>query len=211
MQRTVEDGGSVTPTAEEHTAEAENASASGRDRVLRDVVDYFAAHGTGEASLRRIASEVGTSHRMLNYYFGSRAGLLTAVVETVEADQRLLLATVIAEEAADPTEQLKQFWRQVSDAAMIYGPLFFELSAHAMRDLPHASALRTSLIRPWLDLLEARLRQWGVSPERAAAQARIGLAVARGLLFDLLVSGDRRGVDAAMEVFIADVLAAHRR
>jgi AcrR family transcriptional regulator len=191
-------------------AETGNASASSRDRVLRDVIDYFAAHGTGEASLRRIASEVGTSHRMLNYYFGSRAGLLTAVVEAVEADQRTLLAAMVAEEAADPTEQLKQFWRQVSDAAMIYGPLFFELSADAMRDLPHASALRTSLIRPWLDLLEERLRQWGVGPEQTAAQARIGLAVARGLLFDLLISGDRRGVDAAMEAFIADVLVAHR-
>ena len=31
-------------------------------------------------------------------------------------------------------------------------------------------------------------------------QARLGLAAARGLLLDLLVPGDRAGVDAAMEL-----------
>jgi AcrR family transcriptional regulator len=190
-------------TASDEAASVPAAPAPGRERVLRDVVDYFAAHGTGEASLRRIAAEVGTSHRMLNYYFGPREGLLTAVVETLEADQRSLLDAMVAQDLADPTDELRRFWAQVSDAALVYGPLFFELSAGAMHGLPHAAALRSSLIRPWLDLLEQRLRQWGYDAEPAAAQARIGLAVARGLLFDLLITGDRQGVDAAMDAFIA--------
>lgn len=198
----------MTSPAGTNRADADTPAPPGRERVLLDVVDYFASHGTGEASMRRIAAEVGTSHRMLNYYFGSRTGLLTAVVETVEAEQRALLAAMVGEDAADPADQLKRFWAQVGDATLVYGPLFFELSADAMRGLPHASALRTTLIGPWLDLLEHRLRQWGYTPERAAAQARIGLAVARGLLFDLLVTGDRRGVDTAMEAFISDVLHA---
>jgi hypothetical protein len=33
--------------------------------------------------------------------------------------------------------------------------------------------------------------------------ARLGVAVVRGLLLDLLATGDRAGVDAAMERFIA--------
>jgi AcrR family transcriptional regulator len=185
----------------------DSSSATGRERVLRDVVDYFAAHGTGDHSMRRIAAEVGTSHRMLNYYFGSREGLMTAVVETVEADQRLLLAEIVREDEEDPTEELKRFWSQVSDAALIYGPLFFELSADAMRGLPHASALRRTLVDPWVELLEQRLLRWGVPPAQAAPQARTGLALARGLLFDLLITGDRRSVDAAMEDFIASVVS----
>ena len=180
-----------------------DSNASGKERVLRAVIDYYASHGTGDASLRQIAAEVGTSHRMLNYYFGSRTGLLTAVVDAVEAEQRTMLDEMVPVHAADPSEQLLKFWRRVSETTLIYGPLFFELSAHAMRGLPHAAALRERLIAPWLEQLERYLREWGYPPGQAAPQARIGLAVARGLLFDLLVSGDQAGVDAAMEAFIA--------
>ena len=35
----------------------------------------------------------------------------------------------------------------------------------------------------------------------ARAHARLGLAVTRGLLLDLLATGDRAGAEAALEVF----------
>jgi hypothetical protein len=38
--------------------------------------------------------------------------------------------------------------------------------------------------------------------ERARAGARLGVAVTRGLLLDLLATGDRAAVDAAMEAYI---------
>jgi hypothetical protein len=42
----------------------------------------------------------------------------------------------------------------------------------------------------------------GFPEEDARAFARLGLAVSRGLLLDLLATGDRAGVDAAMDRFI---------
>jgi len=36
---------------------------------------------TPELSLRHLAKEIGTSHRMLIHHFGSRDGLMAAVVE----------------------------------------------------------------------------------------------------------------------------------
>jgi hypothetical protein len=39
-------------------------------------------------------------------------------------------------------------------------------------------------------------------PALARARARLGVAVTRGLLLDLLATGDRAGVDAAMDEFI---------
>jgi hypothetical protein len=41
----------------------------------------------------------------------------------------------------------------------------------------------------------------GVPPEDARSTARLGVAVTRGLLLDLLATGDRAGVDAAMARF----------
>ena len=57
------------------------------DRVVADVAE----HGLTDRSLRDIAAAVGTSHRMLLYHFGSRQGLVAAIVQSVEAAQRQLL------------------------------------------------------------------------------------------------------------------------
>jgi hypothetical protein len=39
-------------------------------------------------------------------------------------------------------------------------------------------------------------------PDEARALARLGVATTRGLLLDLLATGDRAGVDAAMRMFL---------
>ena len=53
---------------------------SAKDRLLADVMDYVTAHGFAGFSLRSVATEIGTSHRMLIHHFGSKAGLESAVV-----------------------------------------------------------------------------------------------------------------------------------
>ena len=63
--------------------------------LLRAAIGHLAEHGLGGATLRGIASAIGTSHRMLIYHFGSRDGLeYEAVVrdrlDAVDHDQRRL-------------------------------------------------------------------------------------------------------------------------
>ena len=55
----------------------------------------------------------------------------------------------------------------------------------------------------------ARLEQAGADPAAARAQARLGLAVVRGLLLDLLATGDRDGVTAAFEAWLTLAAARH--
>lgn len=167
-----------------------------RDRLLRAAVEHFAAHGIGDASLRSIATAVGSSHRMLIYHFGSRDGLLAEVVRTVEAQQRDLLAT-LADSDLPVADQPEQFWQRVAEATLVYGPLFFELSAHAMQGRPHTEALRADLIDVWLPPLTELCIKSGIDPAEAPLYARLGLAASRGLLFDLLLTGDRKAVDQA--------------
>jgi AcrR family transcriptional regulator len=146
---------------------------------------------------------------MLIYHFGSREGLLAAVVDTVEAAARQTLAEVV--EAAgsdpDPTAAGLRYWRLVTDEALVYGPLFFELSSHAMLGLPHAAGLRERLVTTWLDALESMWRARGVPRRQAREQGRLDLAVARGLLHDLLLTGQRRQVDAVMERYATETTA----
>ena len=165
-----------------------------RATLLADAIEHFAKNGIGDASLRSIATSIGTSHRMLIYHFGSREGLLAEVVRTVEQQQRDLLAAL---SDLPIEEQAEEFWRRVTEAALVYGPLFFELSAHAMQDLPHTEPLKADLINVWLPPLIELCVRAGIPPEQAPAYARLGLAASRGLLFDLLLTGDRAGVDEA--------------
>ena len=82
-----------------------------RDELLAKVMDHVATHGLADASLREIADAVGTSHRMLIYHFGGRDGLVAAIVEAMEAQQRALLVT-LRDGAASPAEVVRAQWKQ---------------------------------------------------------------------------------------------------
>ena len=184
------------------------AVATGRDALLARAIGHFAEHGVGDTSLRGLAEAIGTSHRMLIYHFGSRDGLLAAVVDTVEQGARDTLARMVAEAEDDP-DPLKaglRYWHLVTDEALVYGPLFFELSSHAMLDLPYAAGLRERLVSTWLVSLEAMWTARGVPRLAARQQARLDLAVSRGLLHDLLLTGDRRAVDRAMQQYAGEAV-----
>ena len=185
-----------------------SATPTGRGALLGRAIGHFAEHGVGDTSLRALAEAIGTSHRMLIYHFGSRDGLLAAVVDTVEQGARDTLARMVDEAKADPDplDAGLRYWHLVTEDALVYGPLFFELSSHAMLGLPYAAELRERLVTTWLDALEAMWTARGVPRLAARRQARLDLAVARGLLHDLLLTGERRAVDRAMQRYAADAV-----
>ena len=185
-----------------------SATPTGRGALLGRAIGHFAEHGVGDTSLRALAEAIGTSHRMLIYHFGSRDGLLAAVVDTVEQGARDTL-TRMAEQAGtdpDPFAAGMRYWQLVTEDALVYGPLFFELTSHAMLGLPYAVELRERMVTTWLDALTSMWTTRGVPGPEARAQASLDLAVARGLLHDLLLTGDRERVDAAMERYSRSVV-----
>lgn len=175
-----------------------------RDELLGRSVAWFAEHGVGDTSLRTLAAGIGTSHRMLNYHFGSRAGLLGAVVEAVERAEQDALRELVATHD-DPFEAGALFWQRVADRAAVFAPLFFELSTHAMRGEPHAAPLQRWFAEGWSDALADGYRRLGVDADRAATLALQSLAMVRGLLFEVAVTGDRAAADVAMSRWTAMV------
>lgn len=172
-----------------------------RQDLLERVVAWFAEHGVGDTSLRTLAAGLGTSHRMLHYHFGSREALLGAVIERVERAERDILAELLAA-VDDPFEAGLAFWRHMADTAQIFAPLYFELSGHAMLGRPYTASWRAWLAAGWVEALARLFLEAGAEPAHAGALARISLAQARGLLFELALSGDRPAADAAMEHFV---------
>ncbi|HVE95473.1 MAG TPA: TetR/AcrR family transcriptional regulator [Pseudonocardiaceae bacterium] len=175
-----------------------------KQRLLAGTVDYLAANGASEISLRRLAAALGTSHRMLIYHFGSKEGLLIEVVRVMEQRQREVFTELALDPSASPGEIARGFWRRLADPAMWpHERLFFEMYGRALQGDPCTAPLLDSLVESWLAPLTEWNRRQGMPVPTAQVNARLGVAVVRGLLLDLLATGDRQATDAAMEHLIA--------
>jgi AcrR family transcriptional regulator len=174
-----------------------------RRRLLDLALDHVAANGLGDTSLRALAAALGTSHRMLIHHFGSKEGLWVEIARAVEQRERRVLAEMLHDTRGRPAETLRAWWRHISDRSLWPNErLFFELYGQALQGRPHAVALLDGVVDAWVDSIAEIDVLQGMPPGQARAHARLGVAISRGLLLDLLATGDGPGVDAAMEAFI---------
>jgi AcrR family transcriptional regulator len=60
-------------------------SAVQKDKILRAALDYFGQQGFNAASMRELAREVGMSQPGLLHHFGTKTGLLIAVIDERDA------------------------------------------------------------------------------------------------------------------------------
>jgi len=179
-------------------------STTSRERLLSAVIEYVADHGVADLSLRRLAAAIGTSHRMLIYHFGSKDELLIEVIRAVEDQQRQTLAEFDLDPSLAPDEVTRRMWHHLSDPALWPNErLFFEVYGQALQARPHTANFLDDIVESWLAPATAMRLEQGVPPDLAPAQARLDLAMTRGLLLDLLATGDRAGVDDAVDRFIA--------
>ena len=168
-----------------------------RDRLLDAAVGHALDQGIVDLSLREIASAIGTSHRMLIYHFGSREGLLVAVVREVERRQR----EMIAWESLTADDARRTWARLVDPSLRTQERLFFEIYVHALLGRPGTEGFLDEALEGWISPIVESLTGSGVEPDEARAVARLGVAVTRGLLLDLLATGDSAGVTRAYELF----------
>jgi AcrR family transcriptional regulator len=186
------------------------AGVNPRERLLNAAIDHIAERGISDLSLRELAAAIGSSHRMLIHHFGGRENLLVAVVQAVERRQRDLLESIIPDPTASPADAMRAWWKHISDPGLWPNErLFFEIYGQALQGRPGTTELLDGIIDAWLEPSATIFAQLGF-PDGAAA-ARLGIAVTRGLLLDLLATGDHAAVDAAMEVHIAALEAMMSR
>ena len=176
------------------------STSQARERLLAAAVDHAHSTGIADLSLRQLAAAIGTSHRMLIYHFGSREGLLTAVTQAVEGQQRAALL----ESGATAAHDRRQFWQRLSDPELWpQERLFFELYASALLGRPGTEGFLDGIVESWVAPVADAMVKAGADERTARADARLGVAVIRGLLLDLLATGDRAGVNEAYERFLA--------
>jgi AcrR family transcriptional regulator len=173
---------------------------SARDALLERVVDHVANHGLSDTSLRELSAAVGTSHRMLLYHFGSRDGLVAAIVASMEVRQRSVLEALAAG-AESPRSVIERQWALLTQPELRpFVALFFEVLALAVHGRPGTEGFLADLTGPWLDLAERLGAQLGIATSRD--ELRLGVAVSRGLLIEVLATGDVAGPTRSLERFL---------
>jgi AcrR family transcriptional regulator len=165
-----------------------------RQQLLDALVDEFAAGGIGDRSLREVAAAVDTSHRMLLHHFASRDELLLAIVDEVERRQMAILADL----PTGPADAFAAMWANLCRPELRpFERLFFECYSRGAQGE-----------EPFARMVPGAVDAWLAEVEKAAGEAgdpalvRLGLAVTRGLLLDLVATDDDAGVTSAAQAFV---------
>jgi AcrR family transcriptional regulator len=176
---------------------------SARQRLLDAAIAHVSENGFSDLSLRALAASLGTSHRMLIHHFGSKEGLWVEIVKAVEARQREILVDILPEPEAPIGVAMRAWWKHISDPSLWPNErLFFEIYGQALQRRPHTAALLDGIVDSWIEPIAQLSIDRGIPPRAARAHARLGVAVTRGLLLDLVATQDVAAVDDAMDAFI---------
>jgi AcrR family transcriptional regulator len=175
-----------------------------QQELLEAAYAWVLEHGWAGMSLRPLAEAVGSSPRVLLYLFGSKDGLVRALLARSRADQLAVLDTVGG--AADLATVGGRVWAWLAEGehrALLR--LWLEAYTRSVGDPGDGpwAGFAAQTVADWDALLADH--QLHAGTERAAAERALLLAVLRGALLDLLATGDRPRVDAAVAAHLAGV------
>lgn len=188
----------------------EPAPSARQTDLLERAYGYLLTHGLAGLSLRPLASAVGSSPRVLLYLFGSKDGLIRALLARARADELALLERLREESGRRPPGLRaagEQIWGWLADPE------------HRRLLALWTEGYSRSLVEPggpWDGFAQATVDDWlavlaaAQPPEQrdtplAEEQRTLVLAVLRGALLDLLATGDERRVTAAVRAQLADL------
>ncbi len=168
-----------------------------RNELMDACLAYFLAHGVANLSLRPLGEAVGSSARLLIYHFGSKEGLITAVMEEIQARVQASFS-VAADKAASDAGPMAVFWAWTTHPDNLpYARLLYEIQVLALRNPEAYGAYLEGSSSGWMALILASMPP---SPE-ALSKATLCAALIDGLLLEFLATGDLRRTTAALELF----------
>ncbi|PWI15793.1 TetR family transcriptional regulator [Streptomyces sp. Act143] len=190
---------------------------SPRQKELLEAAYVYALHsGISELSLRPLAEAIGSSPRVLLYLFGSKDGLIRALLARARADELDQIEVLADLRAADEgtTSVARRLWRWLSDDARRgLVALWVESYARSIMepDGPWGGFARET-VNDWLELLAAGRPAEQHGTKAAEAECTLVLAVLRGALLDLLATGDVARTTAAvnLQLDLLDGARPHR-
>jgi AcrR family transcriptional regulator len=172
-----------------------------REELLAAVVEYLEGHGVNDLSLAPMAEALGTSKRMLLYYFGDRKGLLEQALDASRPKIGNIFRDVTT--AEDLERASMNLWRALTRGEQRRSVrMLLQVLSLATTDPDTYGEFAQTAIALMLDPIADAFHSVGFTPKESAARATLIVSGLRGLCQDLLISGDRARVDAAARLVI---------
>jgi AcrR family transcriptional regulator len=151
-----------------------------REEVLETVVDYMLDSGLGNMSLRALASAVGTSDRMLLYYFEDKNDLMLSAFECFVQRLAERLSEMLPAGRQPFDVLLRQMWLMLK--APEYEPyvrIWYAALGHASHGEELYRSMTNRVVDEWLEFFASRLK---APPEQRRDQIAALVAAACGLV-----------------------------
>jgi AcrR family transcriptional regulator len=188
-------------------AETTPVSSARRDELLDRAYRYVTEHGLSAMSLRPLAIQIGSSPRVLLFLFGSKDGLVRALLARARAEEMAYVQRVRLEDGVDLTRVALGVWRWLT-AEEHRGLLTLWTESYARSliqpDGPWAG-FAASTVGDWLTLLADTQPHSERDTAAGVARRTLVLAVLRGALLDLLATGDVARTTRAVTLALQDM------
>ncbi len=175
-----------------------------RSAYTDEIADIVLREGLEVLALRGLAERLGTSARMLIYYFGSKEHLVVDVVARLAQRLQTLLARFADAERRSPAQFLKTVLQLTSNPEIApFMTVLTELVARGARGEKPYDKLAEDLVASWVTWIDSRL----VEPAKPG-QAMALLAMVEGVT---ILEGATRGRTLPATTFLLDMLEAAQR
>jgi AcrR family transcriptional regulator len=173
-----------------------------KQRLLGLTAAYLLENGVLDLRLRTLGEAIGSSHRVLLYYFASREELVTLALNEAARISAVRDGELLRPHGTQPAEQeLNRVWRRISRAEQIpVIRLFLEVLAMALHDPDQYSGFVDAFQTEWLDGYSQYLRGHGMPDAEAESLAAEMIALQRGLQMEIAFGGS---IEIADRVFSA--------
>ncbi|HTQ67130.1 MAG TPA: TetR/AcrR family transcriptional regulator [Solirubrobacteraceae bacterium] len=171
-----------------------------REELLDRAAEWVLANGLAALSLRAVASDLGISHRTLLHHFPTREQLVGEVLrELRRRSVVVLMARAQAEERTDTRSLILSMWDHFAAPENLpYHRLFFEVYGLSLSERDDYLAYYEGFESDWGDAIRELLVRAGVREREVPQIATLIVGTYRGLLLDLLVTGDGERTRAAI-------------
>jgi AcrR family transcriptional regulator len=175
-----------------------------RAELLDAVVDYTVEHGFSDLSWRPLAATLGVSPPTLVHRFGTKEQMLVAILGRLR--ERMFAATSDSlGERPDLATAARAAWTRTSDPRQgAEFRLFFAVYGRALQAPEQFAGFLDRVVADWMNALRDAQGP-DTDPETATRTATLVIATIRGLLLDLLATGDRDRVQDAAESFLTSL------
>jgi len=172
-----------------------------RAELLDAITDYAVTQGFSELTWRPVAAALGVTPNTLVHHFGTKEQMFEAVLQRLR--ERLVVATSeMLSGPADLAAAARTAWEWTSNPQRGQEfRLFFAVYGRALQAPQQFAEFLKQVVADWMSSL-CTVQGPDVDPATAARRATLVIATIRGLLLDLLATGEHDRVHDAAQAFL---------